>query len=475
MIPTKYKIILADPISELGTEYFPTGLSYLSASIKKKLSDKIEIKIVQVSPESITDILELDPDLIGFTAFTHTFYIANKTADSVRKIRPEIKLILGGQHISMAPWSLPKVYDYAVIGEGEESFLRLLHYLLDGEQGSRDKLLGIQYWDNGNLISNRQQPLIDPLDKIPFPDRDNIPDIERKITIDSTRKFNQPGLRIMQLTTSRGCPYKCKFCQPANLWGTFRMHSATYVAEELELIHKRYGITGVHIEDDLFTGNKKRMVELIELLNNKELLGKMSYYVAARTRQIDDEWIELFKDLGVAKVEFGIESGSEKIATYLKKGTASNDQNIEVIQKLNQSGISVYASFIGGSPPETISDLNETWKMMKKIRAIHPNNTCGICLATPFPGTELWDLGISEGYFERENFNWQRLASLARLPESESEMVSINRHIPVKKLLRKLKWINYKLWLGTPSEFISAIPRRLKKIPVKLGLSSIMS
>ena len=247
------------------------------------------------------------------------------------------------------------------------------------------------------------------------------------------------------------------------------MHSAAYVAEELELIHKRYGITGVHVEDDLFTGSKKRMVELIELLAQRNLLGKIRYYIAARTRQVDDEWIELFNDLGVAKVEFGIESGSEKIATYLKKGTASNEKNIEVIQKLNQTGISVYASFIGGSPPETMSDLNDTWKMMKRIIAIQHHNTCGICLATPFPGTELWDFGISNGFIEKENFDWQRLSTLAKLPASENEMVSINRHIPVKRLLRMLKWINFRLWLGTPSDFITALPRRIRKIPQKLG------
>ena len=132
----KYRIFLADPISEVGTEYIPTGLCYLSAYIKKHLPGKIEIKIMQVSPESLSEIIEFDPHLIGFTAFTHTFYTVNETAQAIRDVRPDIKLILGGQHISMAPWSLPKVFDYAIIGEGEVSFLQLLKYFIDGGGGA---------------------------------------------------------------------------------------------------------------------------------------------------------------------------------------------------------------------------------------------------------------------------------------------------------------------------------------------------
>ena len=94
------------------------------------------------------------------------------------------------------------------------------------------------------------------------------------------------------------------------------MHSPEYIAEEINYIYTKYNINAIHIEDDLFISSKKRTNELIDLLNKKNLLNKIVYYIAGRTKQIDPEWVELLQQLGVAKVEFGIESGSEPFLSH---------------------------------------------------------------------------------------------------------------------------------------------------------------
>jgi len=463
----KFRIVLVDPKNKYENTYLPTGLCYLSSYLKKNIGDKIEIKIFTISYDSLNKDLEFKPHLVGITSFTHTFNLACNMADIFITISPQIKLIIGGQHISMASWSMPRVFDYGVLGEGEESFLHLVNFLIMENKGDIDRLTGIQYWNDNKLKVLPKTPPIEPLDAIPFPDRDNIDNIEAIINFDNFRKFHRTGLRSMQVTTSRGCPYKCKFCQPSFLWGKFRMHSAEYTAEEIDYIHSKFGINAIMIEDDLFTGSKKRIAKLIDELSKKNLLGKIIYHAGARALQIDNEWTELLKQLGVITVEFGIESGSDEIAKYLKQGIATTEINKRAINLLNESDIGVHASFIAGSPPETMNDLKQTWNMIKWIKKKHKNNTCGICLATALPGTELWENAIEEGLINTENFNWEKLSTLESIPSEEKDIIYLNKYIPAKKLLRIIKFMNFKMRIGTPVEFVLALPRRIRKIGKK--------
>jgi anaerobic magnesium-protoporphyrin IX monomethyl ester cyclase len=467
MKKNRFKIALIDPVKSFGSTYIPTGLCYLSSYLKKNLGDKIDVKILSVSLTSTDTIIDYDPELVGFTSLTHRFDLVQKIAEKIKSQKPDLKLVLGGQHISMAPWSMPRAFDYAILGEGEEAFLRLVNYLLQNERVESMPLSNLQYWEDEHIKVLPKLPLIEPLDKIPFPDREAIDHRESIISANNFVKFNRGGLRSMQVTTSRGCPYKCKFCQPSVLWERLRLHSPEYIAEEIEFIHNQFGIRAVHIEDDLFITNKIRVAKLIENLSKKNLLNKIVYYVAGRTSLIDDEWVSLLNELGVVKVEFGIESGSDEIAKYLKTGATSGEMNKKAIDMLNQANISVYASFIAGSPPETLKDFELTRKMIKWIKNNHIHNTCGLNIATPLPGTFLWDYGIEIGAIAVKDIDWNKFDTLARLPKNASELIYLNRHIPAKKLIRKVRFINTKMWIGTPKEFIYSLPRRIAKVPGK--------
>ena len=273
----------------------------------------------------------------------------------------------------------------------------------------------------------------------------------------------------MQLTTSRGCPYKCIFCQPSAMWKKLRMHSAEYVADEIAFIRRKYAINAIFVEDDLFTGSKKRVATLVDLLAKRDLIGKIWYYVGARTAQIDQDWVSLFRDLGVVKVEFGIESGSDDIASYLKNRKESRAVNERAISMLNDAGISIYASFIAGAPPERMSDLKRTFSMIRWIKRNHIGNTAGINILTPLPGTDLWDYAVRNGVIETEGFDWNRLATRASVPRQADEIVYLNENIPRQKLIRTIRRTNLRMRIGTPKEFMHALPRRTKKLISKLG------
>ncbi len=458
-----YKIILINPIFEGSVvNYLPTGLCYITSYLKKYSSFDLEIKILNISPKNVDRIKVANPDLVGFTAYTHTYKLIIELAKSIRNALPNIKIAIGGPHITTAPRSMDSIFDFAVIGEGEKAFLKLLESLI--EVNDFKKLPGIQYFENGEIQSNPKAPMIDPLDKIPFPDRNCVEDIESVITSDHVGWFNIDKVRSMQVTTSRGCPFKCIFCQPSMMWENFRMHSPEYVAEEIELIHNSFGINAILIEDDFFSANKKRISDLIDLLAKRNIIGKIRYYVAARTAQIDEDWVKLFNNLGVEKVEFGIESGSDKIASYLKNSKESMAVNKRAIGMLNEAGISVFAAFIAGSPPEKISDLKKTFQMIGWIKNNHPHNMAGINIATPLPGTGLWDYAVQKGLIETEGFDWDKLSTRKSIPWSADNIVYLNENIPPQKLIRMIKLANLKMYIGSPREFFQALPRRMKKL-----------
>ncbi|MBM2813929.1 MAG: B12-binding protein [Ignavibacteria bacterium] len=490
------KILLINPESKQTVNYFPTGLCYLSSYIKKFSVRKTDIKIHNSDEFEAKSLIEFIPDIIGISSFTHNFHTSVNLSRYFRTALPDSLILLGGCHISVLPESLDGEFDYAVIGEGEHTFLDIINNYSKNSKSTLENIPGISPRNNSNVIQMKndvgsltigdvqhltdvgnlinRRGLIKDLDTIPFPDRESIEDVEHIIKAEHPGWFGKTGLRSMQLTTSRGCPYKCIFCQPSVMWEKYRMNSPAYIADEIEYIHKKFAINAILIEDDLFTGSKKRVIELVELLGKKDLLGKIIYYIAGRTSQIDEQWAEILKSLGVFKVEFGIESGSDKVAQYLKTGKTSTDVNKRAISILNAYGIGVFASFIAGAPIETKEDLNETRNMIKWIKKNHSANTCGLGIATPLPATGLWDYAVSEGLIDLKNIQWSKLSVLKNFPKRPDEFIHLNKNMPADYLLNEIKKINFYLKLGTPSEFIKAIPRRVNKL-LKRILKRIIS
>jgi magnesium-protoporphyrin IX monomethyl ester (oxidative) cyclase len=464
----KLNVLFVEPETGSRYNYIPLGLAYLSAYIKKHIQIPVETKIVRHTHNEINSILSYNSDLIALTAMTHNYSTANKIVEKVKQIDPGKNIIIGGQHITSAPDSLNPFYNCALVGEGEAAFLQYINALIESNTIDYSQLNNLVYFDSENIKINKRLPFIEPIDSIPFPDREAIEGYENIISSNNFGRFNRNDIRWAQITTSRGCLYQCKFCQPSVIWDKYRMHSAEYVSDEIEDIVKKYKINAIQVEDDLFTGKKSRLIQIIELLGKKNLIGKIIFNVAARAEQINEEWVELFKTIGIVKVELGIESGSDKVAEYLKNSRRTTQEiNLNAIELLNKNKIAVFGSFIAGAPVEEISDLIASKKLIFKIKKMYKDNECSISLATPLPGTELWDYAVKKGLIINRNFDWNRLSTLAVIPKDLTIPVYLNEIVPIEKTVAVIKTIHRRMWLGNPSDFLRAIPRRIKKIPAK--------
>jgi len=383
----------------------PLGLPYL-ASYARKYGGFDDIVIVD-KEDPIKRIKKEKPDLIGISAMTYEFPRAKEVAFKI-KSNFDIPLIIGGHHISLMPNHFDRnLFDLAIMGEGEQTFLELLQLFEGGGNFPKNKLRkirGVMYPNNGTIKRTEPRPLIKNLDKIPLPARDLLKMEDYYVTIRKAT-FGKFGIYLSMLT-SRGCPYNCAFCSIAVFWQRARFHSAEYVVNEMKHLIDKYKIDGLIFYDDLFTMNRARLREIVRLLRKEKINEQVEFHVYGRANLINKEICELLKKMGVSVVEFGLESGSEKILKYLKGGTVTVADNRRAIRLCKQFGMKTIGSFIIGSPHETENDLKQTMKLVKdkNLDGVH------VYQLTPYPGTRVWEHAKLQGLVsDSKNFNLERI------------------------------------------------------------------
>lgn len=172
---------------------------------------------------------------------------------------------------------------------------------------------------------------------------------------------------VFNMNTSRGCPFQCGFCSVGSIWGKkYTYMSARRIFEDIEYVHKRYKVRGIYFREDNFTLNKQRVIDLCELLLKNGL--NIKWMCETRVDTLNEEMLRLMHRAGCRALYFGIESGSQRILDFVKKGITIK-QAEETIRLCNRIGIATAASFIYGIPTETEEEREETKKFIKKLRA----------------------------------------------------------------------------------------------------------
>ncbi len=384
------KILLISAINphvETETRYPQLGLGYLVSYIRKKLGHNThKFKIITSKIEENLETFK--PDLVGISCFSQNYGIVKKYASLCKK--RGLPVIVGGIHISLLPESFSSDMDVGVLFEGEQTMTELVQLYDTTRQFDANNLSsvkGIIFWDKGQLKFTEPRPLIDNLDDIPFPARE---------------LFDLKGKRHLSMFSSRGCPYRCIFCASSRYWRKTRFASAEYVANEIKELYHNYGAHLISFYDDIFTLNKQRIKDLIKILSEDGILGKIKFSCSARANLIDDEMAKLLKDLNVVSVALGLESGHSRVLRYLKGEDISVKDNERAVKILDKYGIAPNAAFIIGSPSETKEEIMATYNFIKSV----PLRNFNVYVLTPFPGTPLWPEAIERGLIKDNFDNW---------------------------------------------------------------------
>lgn len=389
------RLTLVNPSQGFSTGCIPLGLASISAYLKKYGGMK-EIRLLDANCQDLYQNF-IPPDIVGITSATQDIKHAIRFAEFV-KSHGDIPVILGGVHISTYR-ILPAPFDVGVIGEGEETMLELMQ-LKDFTQETISSVKGICYNVGGKTFFTEPRPIISPLDRIPIPDRDfaNLDYYLRKQQI-----IPYHSGRSLTMISSRGCPFNCVFCSTKVHWQKFRSFSAERVLEEIELLINKYGAEIIHIFDDLFIADKKRLIEIHNLIVKKGINKQVKFMCLVRSDMLDDQTMTLLKEMNVVVTGIGMESGCPRTLNYLKRRTTTVEKNRHAIELSNKYNIPTMGSFMVGNPGETEEELLQTLEFIKGYRH-SPYLSPLSYIAAAFPGTEFW-LYAKERNIPVENFD----------------------------------------------------------------------
>ncbi len=354
-----------------GKDLFPIGLGYL-AGISK---DRADIMVIDENVESfsIAKITDFRPDIIGITATTPSFQRALEITGKLKK-SSNATVVMGGVHATFNPEeALLGGADIVVRGEGEKTFSELI------DLKDLEKIDGISYRENGRFVHNPDRALIKDLDDIPFPAHDY---------------FRIENYKIMSIISARGCPYSCAYCSATRFWkNQVRYRSTKNVLEELKRIAEM-GFNLVRFMDSTFTLDKKRVLEICDMIKDEDLDIKWS--CETRADHLDDEILRAMSTSGCNLICMGIDSASQEILERC-------DRKVDVavmeaaFEKARKYKIPVRAYITFGLPGETERSVKQTIKFLYKVR---PRQIL-MSLATAYPGTDL-----SGGRYIKMHPNW---------------------------------------------------------------------
>ncbi|MBN1883590.1 MAG: cobalamin-dependent protein [Deltaproteobacteria bacterium] len=370
------------------------GIASLAATLKRN-GLSVSILDAQALGMSVREVVSWAtahrPRVVGLTGYTSTVDAASLIAEEIKQHNPDVATVLGGPHVTAA-WErtltrFPAI-DYGFLGEGESTALELFRTLLSGK--TPRSVPGAVYRDGPRIISNERPPLIDDLDALPPPAVDLF---ERFPSAYHPPILHSPMGTAVTLVSSRGCPYRCTFCDRGVFGERYRFHSIDYIIEQIRKFKTDYDISHIIFYDDNFTSNRAHLEELLEAIIN--LPFDITFNCDARVDLVDRKLLEIMKRAGAWMINYGIESGSQKLLDDLSK-KVSLDRAKEAVLLTHDAQIMVKGLFMIGVPGETEQSLEETGRLLAEL----PFDFVNFSKYTPYPGCEDYKTIREHGEFD---------------------------------------------------------------------------
>ncbi|MFX1351105.1 MAG: B12-binding domain-containing radical SAM protein [Promethearchaeota archaeon] len=415
----------------------PLGLMYIGAVLKEK-NYEVELLDLSATIRSISwfkDWLKrTSPEVIGFSIIADGVNNGMLLAEATKEILPESLVIAGGISATFVYSEILKsckAFDLIVRGEGEETMLRILKALESkGFMQKLQQIPGISYRQNGRIKSNPDYLPIKDLNSLPFPDR-SLSKIQYSYQFGPTQIGSKKFTTIL---TSRGCPYNCTFCAcSAFTKRSYRERSPEDVLNEFEDIYSQ-GYRQALIADDHFFMRPKRTLKILSGLRRRKI--DMDLVCESRVDYAKDDVLREATAAGVKTIFYGIESGSQRILDYYKKGTTVDQSRIAVKKARRAKMDMIVGSFMYGAPIETEYEMKQTTNL-----ALSLDIDVAILNAVDIlPGTKLWNDAKNENLLPKDA--WRRTLQASSI---YPEAVPLHRVMEIinsgyKMFMKRLSW-----------------------------------
>lgn len=339
-LPPLGLLSIGGPLIDEGYE-----VSLLDADFYNYKIDLIVSKILVAKPDII---------LLGHSGSTSAQPIINEITKLIRQVNSKIKTIIGGvfptYHWKEILEENPQI-DVIVCGEGEEICLNLIKTIESG--ALLENVKGIAFRKNQNIIKTEPAENIKNLDDF-------------RIGWELMKGYNYTywGKRkAVVIQFSRGCPYPCTYCGQSFFWKKWRHRNPQLLADEIEMLHYKYGIEVINFADENPSSNPKAWKEFLIALISKNLKLILVGSIRADNIVRDADFLHLYKKAGFERFLLGIENYDEIVLEKIKKaGTISKDK--EAIQLLRKHGILSMATYVVGFGEEKSRDFYNSLKQL---------------------------------------------------------------------------------------------------------------
>ncbi len=391
-----FKVILVNPppFQILEPEYDTPpsgrqGLAYVAGYLRRLEGYSVEIidaKFERINfEETLQRILEKEPDVVGFGAFTCEIKPAAYLARQLKTLEPEIITVVGGVHVTAIPEQTLRefpAFDIGVHGEGEVTFAELCEALKDEKK--LDFIPGLVFRDGEKIRMNAPRERIADQDTIPFPAWDLL-----------------PPAREYFVMSQRGCPFNCLFCMNPN-GRAARPRSIANVMEELEWIVREFKPKRIRFGDELFSVNMDRTHELLDAMIAAGMPEKFDWHAQTHVHFVDGPLFKKMKKANVWLIGMGVETGDADILKQMGKGT-SPDMILRAAQAAKEAKVPIITYLILGHPNETLESMKKTIDLAVKINPAIP----AFGIMVPYPGTEVARMAAEgKGGYRLRSTNW---------------------------------------------------------------------
>jgi anaerobic magnesium-protoporphyrin IX monomethyl ester cyclase len=381
------KITLIDPLLDYEAHCVSEnlGLMYLGA-VLQEAGHQVQIVSTGLHEDrSLDPVTVVDCDWIGLTSTSALFPNARQLLAQVRLLAPSVPVVIGGAHASVATQDvLLAGFDIAFIGESERTVIEYCERLA---AGCPEQTLGTATLVEGAVHKTAAQPLIEPLDALPHPARD----------LYDYDAFRERGGWEFGMMSSRGCPFRCTFCQPTldMIFGRMRKRGAEDVAREMAQLQARYAPPIVYFKDDTLSANG--LAWFREFARWRKALDiTQPWKCNTRVDKVGPRILDAMAECGCVEVVFGVESGSQRILDFYRKDICV-EQTERAFALCRERGIRAGANVILGAPMETAEELELTYQLLERIKPDH----FWVFFATALPGKALTRYVVEHNLLKR--------------------------------------------------------------------------
>lgn len=377
------KILLVNPLHDISTAspmtVQPMGLSYVAAVLLQDHDVKIlDANLLKMNSSRVIDhVNDENPDYVGVYSAMFNFNESHNIAKGL-----DCKTIAGGP-ATVQHWSeMLEYFDYVVIGEGEVTLTELISRL---ERGQSPDIPGVAYKKNEAPTWAGARELIKDLDVIPYPAHHLLPDLKKY-------RMRQRRTPACAMITSRGCPYRCKFCFHGIFGYKYRMRSAENVVGEFKHLMDKYGVQQIRIEDDNATLSRERTTKIFQMVIDEKLDLMFDFGNGIRVDTLDYELLSLMRKGGTYMLGVAPETGDPEILKKIGK-KFSLERVKQVVGWCKDLGIRTQAFFMVGFPWEDENTVKNTVDFAVELDP----DFVQFSILNPFKGTEVYDYANERG------------------------------------------------------------------------------